>query len=76
MSSARYSEAVIIYNEEILGHEVREDRADPQVSDAVQSIRDGYLSEQYSYEDACAYLDILTGIQKYDLSEMAQNALE
>ena len=75
LEASNYREAVSIYNEEIYGHESREEKADPQVREAVDSVRDRYMNESCGYEDACAYLNILADIDKKDLSELAQSAL-
>ena len=76
LEASNYREAVSIYNEEIYGHESREEKADPQVREAVGSVRDRYMAENCGYEDACACLDILADIDKKDLSELAQSALD
>ena len=75
LEASNYKEAVSIYNEEIYGHESREEKADPQVREAVEDVRDRYMAESCGYEDACAYLNILAEVDKKDLSEMAQSAL-
>lgn len=76
LEAADYKEAVAIYNEEIRGHEAREEKADPQVREAVEDVRDRYMDESCGYEDACAYLNILAGIEKEELSQLAQSALD
>ena len=76
LEASNYKEAVNIYNEEIFGHESREEKADPQVREAVEDVRDRYMAESCGYEDACAYLNILAGIDKKDLSELAQSSLD
>lgn len=76
LGASDYKEAVAIYNEEICGHDAREEKADPQVREAVEDVRDRYMAESCGYEDACAYLNILAGIEKEELSQLAQSALD
>ena len=76
LEASDYKQAVSIYNEEIYGHESREEKADPQVREVVEDVRDSYMDENCGYEDACAYLHILAGIDKEELSQLAQSALD
>lgn len=76
LSASNYKEAVAIYNEEIYGHEAREEKADPQLREAVEDVRDSYMDGNCGYEDACAYLNILAGTDKKELSQLAQSALD
>ena len=76
LSAASYADAVTIYNEEILGHESREERADPELRTAVDTVRTDYYDEKLGYEDAHAYLDILTRVKKKELSDRARKALD
>jgi len=76
LSASNYKEAVAIYNEEICGHEAREEQADPQLREAVEDVRDNYMAGDCGYEDACAYLNILAGTEKKELSQLAQSALD
>ena len=76
MSDRHYAEAVKIYNEEILGHETREEKADPQAKEGIGAVRDRYMSEVCSYADTCTYLNILKELGKEELSVLAQSALE
>ena len=76
MRTAKYSEAVWIYNEKILGHPSGEAKADPQFENAVTNIESGYLSQIKEYEDTRGALKILTGIGKSELSQLAQDALD
>lgn len=76
LSASNYKEAVAIYNEEICGHEAREEKADPQLREAVEDVRDSYMDGNCGYEDACAYLNILAGTDKKELSQLAQSALD
>ena len=75
IDAARYANAVTIYNGEILGHEAREQKADPKARQAVETVRDRYMDELCGYQDTCAYLNILTGFEKDELSDMAESAL-
>ena len=75
LRTAKYSEAVWIYNEKILGHPSGESKADPQFESAVSDIESGYLSELKRYDEAREALEILTGIGKSELSQLAQSAL-
>ena len=76
LSVSNYKEAVAIYNEEIYGHEAREEKADPQLREAVEDVRDSYMDGNCGYEDACADLNILAGTEKKELSQLAQSALD
>ena len=76
LSVSNYKEAVAIYNEEICGHEAREEKADPQLREAVEDVRDSYMDGNCGYEDACADLNILAGTEKKELSQLAQSALD
>ena len=76
LSVSNYKEAVAIYNEEIYGHEAREEKADPQLREAVEDVRDSYMDGNCGYEDACADLNILAGTDKKELSQLAQSALD
>lgn len=75
LNAAHYAEAVKIYNGEILGHESREEKADPQIKGAVGKVRDRYMQELCSYNDTCTYLGILAEVDKKSLSDLAQSAL-
>ena len=75
IDAAHYANAVTIYNGEILGHETREQKADPKARQAVETVRDRYMDELCGYQDTCAYLNILTGFEKDELSDMAESAL-
>ena len=75
LNAAHYAEAVKIYNGEILGHESREEKADPQIKGAVGKVRDRYMQELCSYDDTCTYLGILAEVDKKSLSDLAQSAL-
>ena len=75
IDAARYANAVTIYNGEILGHEAREQKADPKARQAVETVRDRYMDELCGYQDTCTYLNILTGFEKDELSQMAESAL-
>ena len=75
IDAAHYANAVTIYNSEILGHEAKEQKADPKAREAVNTVRDRYMDELCGYQDTCAYLNILTGFEKDELSEMAEGAL-
>ena len=76
LGASNYKEAVAIYNEEICGHEAREEEADPQLRGAVEDVRNSYMDGNCGYEDACAYLNILAGTDKKELSQLAQSALD
>ena len=76
ISDGHYAEAVKIYNGEILGHASREEKADPRFREAVGTVRDRYMSEICGYKDTCTYLNILKEIEKEELSDLAQSALE
>ena len=76
LGASNYKEAVAIYNEEICGHEAREEQADPQLREAVEDVRGSYMAGDCGYEDACAYLNILAGTDKKELSQLAQSALD
>ena len=75
IDDARYANAVTIYNGEILGHEAKEQKADPKAREAVNTVRDRYIDELCGYQDTCTYLNILTGFEKDELSDMAESAL-
>ena len=75
IDAAHYANAVTIYNGEILGHEAREQKADPKARQAVETVRDRYMDELCGYQDTCTYLNILTGFEKGELSDMAESAL-
>ena len=76
MNAAKYSEAVLFYNERILGHPSMEATADPQIEEAVSMIEAGYLSQTKGYEEARRGLSVLTGVRKEELAQMAQDALD
>lgn len=76
MNAAKYSEAVLLYNERILGHPSMEKTADPQIEEAVSMIEAGYLSQTKGYEEARRGLSVLTGVGKEELAQMAQDALD
>ena len=76
LGEGNYQAAVTVYNEKILGHGTREEKADPQILSAIETIGDGYLSGRTSYEKACEELGILTQIGKDTLSDQAGHALE
>ena len=75
IEAAHYANAVTIYNGEILGHEAKEQKADPMAREAVNTVRDRYMDELCGYQDTCTYLNILTGFEKDELSELAEGAL-
>ena len=75
IDNAYYANAVTIYNGEILGHEAKEQKADPKAREAVNTVRDRYMDELCGYQDTCTYLNILTGFEKDELSDMAESAL-
>lgn len=74
MEAGNYREAVSIYNEKISGSESREADAYSIAESRIEAIESGYLAGKIGYEDACAYLGILTGIGNEEVSELAQNA--
>ena len=76
LSASNYSEAVIIYNEKVLGRQSREAKADPQIEAAISEIENAYLEGELEYEDAAEGLRALTGIGKESLSGKAGKALE
>ena len=55
IDAAHYANAVTIYNGEILGHEAREQKADPKARQAVETVRDRYMDELCGYQDTCTY---------------------
>lgn len=73
MRAGNYREAVSIYNEKIMGNQSRESNANPIAVNGIERIESGYLGGTVIYKDACADLDILTGIGNGELSELARD---
>ena len=76
MTDADYQTAVTIYNEEILGHQSKEKKADNKIDEVIDTIMDSYISDANDFEGAIDELKVLSKIQKTEISEKALNTID